>query len=108
MRTICNNDERGAATCRMRRRAVDDSHARNLASTNGAHYKVAMSVIDIMIVVAIAAVVIALGLGLYTLYRGGEGARLRAGALMRWRVGLQAVAIGLILVGLAIKKAHGA
>lgn len=79
----------------------------NLASGNGALYKAAMNLIDIMIAIAVAAVVITLGMGLYTLYRGGDYARQRANKFMRWRVALQAVAIVLILVGLFIKKNNG-
>lgn len=67
-----------------------------------------MTFIDVMIVVAMAAVVITLGMGLHTLYRGGEHARERANIFMRWRVALQAVAVCLIVVGLIIKKSHGA
>lgn len=66
-----------------------------------------MNFIDIMIAIAVAAVVITLGMGFYTLYRGGNFARQRANKFMRWRVALQAVAIVLILVGLFIKKNNG-
>jgi predicted membrane protein len=52
---------------------------------------------DILIYVALAAVAITLGFGIYSLYRGGEFGRSYSNKLMRLRVVLQFVAI-LILV----------
>lgn len=52
---------------------------------------------DILIPVALAAVVITLGFGVYSLYRGGDFARSHSNKLMRLRIVLQAVAI-LILI----------
>ncbi|WP_122466275.1 MULTISPECIES: twin transmembrane helix small protein [Brevundimonas] len=66
-----------------------------------------MTLIDILIVVAIAAVSITLGFGLYSLFRGGEFARSHSNKLMRLRVGLQAVAIVILLVALFLKGQGG-
>lgn len=66
------------------------------------------NVLDILILLAIAAVAITLGLGLYSLYRGGDFARSYSNKLMRLRVLLQAVAIVLLVVGMWWKSTHGA
>ena len=58
-----------------------------------------MDIFDILILVALLAVVITLGLGFYSLYRGGEYGRAHSNKFMRWRVALQFVAILLILLG---------
>jgi hypothetical protein len=50
----------------------------------------------ILIPIAIAAVVVVLGMGLLNMVRGGDPQR--AQNLMRWRVTLQAVAIVVILI----------
>ncbi|WAC59947.1 twin transmembrane helix small protein [Brevundimonas sp. SL130] len=63
-----------------------------------------MQMFDILVIAAIAAVTVTLGLGLYSLFRGGDYARSHSNRLMRWRVGLQAVAV-LILVGGMVWKA---
>ena len=47
----------------------------------------------ILIPIALAAVLITLGIGIYSLARGGEFARKHSNKLMRWRVGLQFVAV---------------
>ena len=65
-----------------------------------------MTLIDILIIAAMAGVVITLGFGLYTLYRGGDVARSRSNKLMRLRVVLQAAAVVLLVVGMAIKHSH--
>ena len=57
------------------------------------------NVFTILILVAIAAVTITLGFGIYSLYRGGDFARSNSNKLMRLRVALQAVAV-LLLIGL--------
>lgn len=59
-----------------------------------------MSVFDILILVAIAAVAITLGFGVYALFRGGDYARSNSNKLMRLRVGLQAVAVLLLVIGM--------
>ena len=66
------------------------------------------TVFDILILLAILAVAVTLGFGLYSLYRGGEFARSNSNRLMRLRVGLQALAVVLLLVGLWWKSTHGA
>ncbi|HUD51598.1 twin transmembrane helix small protein [Parvibaculum sp.] len=48
--------------------------------------------------IAMAAVVLVLGLGLFNMMRGGPGSRSQT--LMRWRVGLQFVAIILLMTAL--------
>ena len=58
-----------------------------------------MDIFDILILIALLAVVITLGLGFYSLHRGGEFARLNSNKFMRLRVALQFVAILLILLG---------
>ena len=67
-----------------------------------------MQIFDILIIVAIAAVTITLGFGLYSLFRGGDYARTNSTKLMRLRVGLQALAVILLVVGMMWKAAKGA
>ncbi len=57
-----------------------------------------MDIFDILILIALLAVVITLGLGFYSLYRGGEYGRTHSNKFMRFRVGLQFVAVVLILI----------
>ena len=66
-----------------------------------------MTVFDILILIAIAAVAITLGLGIYSLYRGGDFARSHSNKLMRLRVALQAVAIILLVAGMWWKTQNG-
>jgi hypothetical protein len=66
-----------------------------------------MEIFDILILVAIAAVTITLGFGVYTLYRGGDFARSNSNRLMRLRVVLQAVAVMLLIGGMWWKSTHG-
>ncbi|RZJ37382.1 MAG: twin transmembrane helix small protein [Brevundimonas sp.] len=66
------------------------------------------SVFDVLILLAILAVAVTLGFGLYSLYRGGEYARSNSNRLMRLRVILQATAVVLLLAGLWWKSTHGA
>lgn len=66
-----------------------------------------MQIFDILILLAIVAVAITLGFGLYSLFRGGEYARSNSNKLMRLRVGLQAVAILLLVVGMLWKATRG-
>ncbi|HVL41675.1 MAG TPA: twin transmembrane helix small protein [Brevundimonas sp.] len=61
-----------------------------------------------MILLAIAAVAVTLGFGIYSLYRGGDYARSHSNKLMRLRVALQALAIVLLCVGMWWKSTHGA
>ena len=66
-----------------------------------------MNVFDILVLIAIGAVAITLGFGIYSLYRGGEYARSNSNKLMRLRVVLQATAIVLLMAGLWWKSTHG-
>ncbi|MFN3878483.1 MAG: twin transmembrane helix small protein [Brevundimonas sp.] len=67
-----------------------------------------MQIFDILIIVAIAAVTVTLGFGLYSLFRGGDYARTNSNKLMRLRVGLQALAVILLVVGMMWKATKGA
>lgn len=67
-----------------------------------------MNVFDILVLIAIAAVAVTLGFGIYSLYRGGDYARTNSNKLMRLRVVLQATAIVLLMAGLWWKSTHGA
>ena len=62
---------------------------------------------DILIVLAIAAVAVTLGFGLYSLFRGGDYARSQSNRLMRLRIGLQAMAVLLLVVGMLWKATGG-
>lgn len=55
------------------------------------------SLFDILIPLSLFAVVITLGLGIYSLYRGGDFARSHSNKLMRLRIVLQAAAIVVLL-----------
>ncbi len=65
------------------------------------------NVFNILILLAVAAVAITLGFGIYSLYRGGDFARSNSNKLMRLRVVLQAVAIVLLLAALWWKSTQG-
>lgn len=65
-------------------------------------------VLNILILLAIAAVAVTLGFGIYSLYRGGDFARSHSNRLMRLRVALQALAIVLLVIGMWWKSTHGA
>ena len=64
-------------------------------------------IINILILVAILAVAVTLGFGIYSLHKGGDEDRSRSNRLMRLRVGLQAVAIVLLCVGMWWKTTQG-
>lgn len=66
-----------------------------------------MEIFDILILVAIAAVAVTLGFGVYALYRGGDFARSHSNKLMRLRIVLQAVAVLLLVGGMWWKSTHG-
>jgi nitrogen fixation-related uncharacterized protein len=51
------------------------------------------SIFDILIPLALLAVLVTLGFGIYSLYRGGDFARSNSNKLMRLRIVLQAVAL---------------
>lgn len=57
-----------------------------------------MDLSKIFVVVALGAVAVVLGMGLWNMMRGGSPSRSQN--LMRWRVLLQAVAIGVIMLTL--------
>lgn len=63
--------------------------------------------VDILILVAIAAVTITLGFGMYALFRGGEFGRTWSNKLMRLRVVLQASALALLALGAFIASRTG-
>lgn len=63
--------------------------------------------VDILILVAIAAVTITLGFGIYALFRGGEFGRTWSNKLMRLRVVLQASALALLALGAFIASRTG-
>ena len=64
-------------------------------------------IINILILVAILAVTVTLGFGIYSLHKGGDEDRSRSNKLMRLRVGLQAAAIVLLCVGMWWKTTQG-
>jgi len=66
-----------------------------------------MQLFDILILVALAAVTVTLGFGLYSLFRGGDFARSHSNRLMRLRVGLQAIAVLLLTLGMLFKASRG-
>jgi hypothetical protein len=65
------------------------------------------NVFDILILLAIAAVAVVLGFGIYSLFRGGDYARSNSNRLMRLRVILQATAVVLLMAGLWWKATYG-
>ena len=64
------------------------------------------NVFTVLILLAIAAVSVTLGFGIYSLYRGGDYARSNSNRLMRLRVALQATAVVLLMLGLWWKSTH--
>jgi hypothetical protein len=62
--------------------------------------------IDILIAVAMLAVVASLALGLFSVAKGGEFSLKHSNTFMRWRVMTQAVAIILLTLGFWYKAAH--
>jgi hypothetical protein len=61
-----------------------------------------MTISGSLVGVALALVLVALGFGLVNMLRGGSASRSQM--LMRWRVGLQALAIAAIVVAIYIRK----
>ena len=57
-----------------------------------------MDLSKVFVIVAIGAVAVVLGMGLWNMMRGGSPSRSQN--LMRWRVLLQAVAVGVIMLTL--------
>lgn len=66
-----------------------------------------MTLFDLLILASVASVAVTLGFGLRALYRTGPEARSQSNKLMRLRVALQALAIGLLVAGLWWKSSHG-
>lgn len=64
-------------------------------------------VFNVLILLAILAVAVVLGFGIYSLFRGGDYARSNSNRLMRLRVVLQATAVVLLMAGLWWKTNHG-
>ena len=62
-----------------------------------------MSMLNLLIFLAIIATVAALGAGIASMVRGGEFDRRMSGQLMLSRVGLQAVALALLLLALLVR-----
>jgi len=62
---------------------------------------------DILILLAILAVAVVLGFGIYSLFRGGDYARSNSNRLMRLRIVTQATAVVLLMAGLWWKSSHG-
>jgi len=60
--------------------------------------------LNILIVVSMLAVLVTLILGFVNMARGGQGSSERSNVLMRYRVGIQFVAIMLMVVGFMIKQ----
>ena len=58
---------------------------------------------NLLLIVTVAMVAFALFAGLFNMARGGEGAAIRSQILMRWRVGLQFLALILIVVVLFLR-----
>jgi len=62
--------------------------------------------IDILIAVAMLAVVISLGMGVFAMLKGGDYGRANSNKWMRRRVMTQFVAIVLLTIGFAYKISH--
>ena len=65
-----------------------------------------MDVFSYLIPVALAAVVIVLGFGIYALFRGGDFGRSYSNKLMRLRVVTQAIAIAILMGALWWRSRH--
>lgn len=66
-----------------------------------------MAILDILLIIALAAVTITLGFGIYSLMRGGQFARSHSNRLMRLRVALQFVAIIILVIAFWVKQQTG-
>jgi hypothetical protein len=62
--------------------------------------------IDILICVAMAAVVASLALGLFSVVKGGDFSLKYSNKFMRWRVWTQAAAVLLLTLGFWYKATH--
>ena len=66
-----------------------------------------MKILPILLAVALAAVMLVLIVGVIAMARGGEFNRKYGQKMMRWRVGLQALAVGLILLFVFVTSQEG-
>ena len=62
------------------------------------------SVLPFLIPLTMAAVLLVLLTGIFGLVRGGAFNRKYANVLMRWRIGLQALAVALLMLSLWLAK----
>jgi len=67
-----------------------------------------MDVFDFLIPISLTAVLTALGVGLYALFRGGDFGRSYSNKLMRLRVLLQFIAILVLVTAFYWRTRHGA
>ena len=63
-------------------------------------------IINILIVVAMTGVVVSLGLGLFSVAKGGDYSRNNSNKFMRWRVMTQAAAVIMLTIGFWYKATH--
>lgn len=66
-----------------------------------------MAILDILLILALAAVAITLAFGIYSLMRGGQYAKSHSNRLMRLRVFFQFVAIIILVIAFWFKKQAG-
>jgi hypothetical protein len=66
-----------------------------------------MKILPILLAVSLAAVMLVLIVGVIAMARGGEFNRKYGQKMMRWRVGLQALAVGLILLFVFVTSQEG-
>ncbi len=64
-----------------------------------------MNTFTLLAVVVMTGVLVVLGFGIWNLYKTSDQARSRSNMLMRWRVGLQFIAVVLLMAGLWWKTA---
>lgn len=62
------------------------------------------TIVEILVYIAMAATVVVLFIGLGNMWSGGSKDRMRGNRLMRWRVGLQFVAIALLAILVFVLK----
>lgn len=62
--------------------------------------------LDVLAILAMLTVLAVLGMGFYSLYRGGEYARANSNKFMRYRLMAQGVAIVILLIWAAVKRGH--
>jgi hypothetical protein len=74
-------------------------------STKGSRVSDTLStIVEILVYIAMAATVVVLFMGLGNMWSGGGKDRMRGNRLMRWRVGLQFVAIALLAILVFVLK----